>query len=54
MIVYYDPFADEIVMRSKGWNLFYTKDFPGGNLLILPPYRSGHGCGPLLVKLGDL
>lgn len=54
MIVYYDPFYDEIVMRSKGWNLFFTLKFPHGNLFIPPPYLSGGGYGPKLVKLGEL
>lgn len=47
MIVYYDTLNDEIVMRSKGWNLFFTKHFPHGNLVILPPYRG-------LVRIGEL
>jgi hypothetical protein len=54
MIVYYDPFHDEIVMRHKGWNLFETVNFPCGNLCWAPPYRTCGGFGPKIIKLGDL
>lgn len=54
MIAYYDRVYDEIVFRSKGWNLFFTKRFPMGNLFWAPPYRTCSGYGPKLIKLGEL
>lgn len=54
MIAYYDPTEDEIVFRFKGWNLFETEMFPGGNLFWPPPYRTGGGWGPKLIMLGEL
>lgn len=46
MIAWYDPQADEIVLQYKGWWLFITEDFPGGNLHFIPR--------PPWIKLGDL